>query len=169
MSGLLFLTKDDFNIKEGSKGELLCHNIKGISLILFYSTQCPHCHTFIPCFKRLGGTIGGCQFGMINISKNREVVMMSKKTIAPIEYVPYVVLYVNGIPFMRYDGPQDEREIRNFVTDVANQLQTKEKFSSEKVKQTGKGIPAYTIGKPLVGCDGNVCYLEFDEAYTLKK
>jgi len=95
--------------------------------------------------------------------------MMSKKTIAPIEYVPYVVLYVNGIPFMRYDGPQDDREIRNFVTDVANQLQTKEKFSSEKVKQNDKGIPAYTIGKPLIGCADNVCYLEFDEAYTLKK
>jgi hypothetical protein len=99
MSGLLFLSSDDFLIGKGTKGDILCNSIPGFSLILFYSTQCSHCQTLIPIFKKLPGTINGCQFGMINISTNKECIRMASNTIAPIIYVPYIVLYVQGKPY----------------------------------------------------------------------
>jgi hypothetical protein len=105
---------------------------------------------------------------MINISTNRSTVDMSATTIAPIKYVPYIVLYVNGKPFMVYKGPYQESEIRNFVVEIANNIQKKQQFSKEKVKETPQeegGIPAYTIGKPLCGND-KVCYLTFNGAYN---
>jgi thiol-disulfide isomerase/thioredoxin len=165
MSGLLFLSSDDFTINKGSKGSILCNSIPGFSLILFYSTQCTYCQTLIPIFKKLPGTIGGCQFGMINVSTNKRCVLMSKNTIAPIKYVPYIVLYIQGKPFMRYNGPHDSSELRRFVIEVANKIKNKQKFTSDKVKDDGKHIPAYTIGKPLCGDENGVCYLEFKEAY----
>lgn len=165
MSGLLFLTSEDFSINKGTKGKVLCTSIPGFSLILFYSTQCQHCQTLIPIFKKLPGTIGGCQFGMINVSANKSCVKMSSETIAPITYVPYIVLYVNGRPFMRYNGPHDSGEIKRFVLEVAQKIQNKQKFSEQNVKEEkGSGIPSYTIGKPLYGND-KVCYLEFNTAY----
>ena len=166
MSGLLFLTTDDFTIAKGTKGNILSTQIPGFSLILFYSTQCVYCHTLIPIFKRLPGTIGGCQFGMLNVSTNKECVLKSRDTIAPITYVPYIILYVNGKPFMKYSGPHDEGEIKRFVHEVANNIQSKQKFSADKVKESpGNGIPQYTIGHPLYG-DDKRCYLEFDTAYV---
>ena len=167
MSGLLFLSSDDFSVNKGSNGNILCHGIRGFSLILFYSTQCTHCQTLIPIFKRLPGTIGGCQFGMINVSSNKQCVRMSKDTIAPIDYVPYIVLYIQGKPFMRYNGPHDGSEIRRFVIEVANKVQSKQQFSKENVKESkdGKGIPEFSIGRPLYGPDEKVCYLNFDDAY----
>jgi len=169
MSGsILFLTTEDFTVQKGTKGDIMCHNIPGFSLILFYSTHCVHCQSLIPIFKRLPGSINGCQFGMINISTNRSTVDMSATTIAPIKYVPYIVLYVNGKPFMVYKGPYQESEIRNFVVEIANNIQKKQQFSKEKVKETPQeegGIPAYTIGKPLCGND-KVCYLTFNGAYN---
>ena len=169
MSGLLFLQSADFAVQNGVKGDILCNSIRGISLILFYSTKCEHCQTLIPIFKRLPGTIGGCQFGMINVTMERDVVRMSSQTIAPIKYVPLVILFVNGKPFIRYDGPHDENEIRKFLVEVTSKLQTKDKFSSDRVKEgkTDKEIPAYTVGHPLYGQD-NVSYLEFEEAYPGK-
>lgn len=165
MSGLLFLSSDDFTVTKGSNGDILCHSIPGFSLILFYSTQCEHCQKIIPIFKKLPGTIGGCQFGMINVSSNKKCVQMSKETIAPISYVPYIILFIGGKPFMRYNGPHNSDEIRRFVIEVANKVQSKQKFSTENVKQDKKGgIPEFTIGRPLCGQD-NVCYLEFDNAY----
>lgn len=170
MSGLLFLQHDDFFVEQGHKGPILCTGIKGLSLILFYSTECSFCQKFIPMFKMLPGRINGCQFGMINVSKNKDVVFMSRDTIAPIKYVPYIILYVNGKPFVRYDGPHDDKEIIKFVIDVASKLNNREKFTNSgnaEIKDTGKGIPAYTIGIPLRGdCEDGVCYLNFDEAYT---
>jgi len=165
MSGLLFLTYEDFFIGKGESGPILCNNIKGLSLILFYSTQCTYCQKFIPVFKKLPGSINGCQFGMINVSQNKQAVLMSRQTIAPISYVPYIILYVHGKPYMVYNGPYDENEIKRFVVEVANSIIKRQKVENqEKVKTQGKAIPEYTIGQPLCG-DDERCYLEFDDAY----
>jgi hypothetical protein len=171
MSGLLFLTADDFQITKGIKGNIMCTNIPGFSLILFYSTQCSHCQSLIPIFKSLPGTIGGCQFGMINVSHNKKCIMMSRESIAPIEVVPYIILFINGKPYMRYQGPHNSQEISRFIIEISQQIQTKQNFikddDSKNKKQTKnkKGnIPAYTIGKPICGDD--IYYLEFEDAYT---
>jgi thiol-disulfide isomerase/thioredoxin len=166
MSGLLFLSSDDFVLQKGTKGTILCTSIPGFSLILFYSTQCPHCQKLIPIFKKLPGSIGGCQFGMVNVSTNKNVIKLSKDTIAPITYVPYLAIYINGRPFMKYGGPLLESEIKRFVIEVAQKIETKQKFSSENVKEDARGrIPAYTIGIPKCD-DEEECYFPFNEAYT---
>ena len=166
MIGLLFLTSEDFGIQKGQKGDILCHNIPGFSLILFYSTHCVYCQTLIPIFKRLPGSVGGCQFGMINVSTNKSCIELSQLTVAPVKYVPYIVLYINGKPFMVYKGPSNEEEIKKFVIEVANNIKKKQQFSKEKIKEnTTDGIPAYTVGIPLLGND-KVCYLEFNNAYN---
>jgi thioredoxin-like negative regulator of GroEL len=180
MSNLLFLTADDFELRKGSKGNIVCHDIPGYSLVLFYSTQCKYCKELIPIFKQLPGSISGCQFGMINVSKNKNIVHMSRNSIAPIEYVPYVILFINGKPSMRYDGPADIYTIQKFVIDVSKRFKGQnfnrknEQNSNDSnsqinnqvnIRQHSKRIPEYCIGQPLCG-DDNKCYLEFDTAYV---
>lgn len=166
MSGLLFLTEDYFKIATNKKGEdILATTMRGISLILFYSTQCPYCEPFIPIFKKLPGTVGGCQFGMVNISTNRSIVEKSKNTIMPLEYVPYVVLYTNGQPLVSYDGPADEQELKNFVMSIVQSNQAKQQFIQDKKPETieqPSGIPAYTIGLPK---NTERCHLDWASAY----
>lgn len=178
MSGLLFLQSVDFNTQQTAKGgTLVCHNIRGLSLILMYATKCEYCRNLIPIFKRLPGTIGGCQFGMVNIENERELVRMSMESVVPISYVPLMVLFVDGRPFIRYDGAHDENEIRNFLMDVTSRLQAKQKFSRERETTStkngngnahrdahGRSIPAFTVGYPLYGDDDD-WYKEFEEAY----
>jgi hypothetical protein len=167
MSGLLFLQACDFSVQSGQRGDIVCNNIRGISLVLMYSTKCHHCQNLIPIFKRLPGTIGGCQFGMINVTVETDIVLMSRNSISPIKYVPLIILHVNGKPFIRYDGPHTENDIRAFLIEVTNKLQTKEKFSVDKTKDSknNREIPAYTVGVPLYG-DEDEFYLEFNEAYS---
>lgn len=169
MSGLLFLTSSDFSSQQGQRGNIVCNNIRGISLILLYSPKCEHSQKLFPIFKRLPGTINGCQFGIINVTQETDIIRLSKNSVAPIEYVPLIILYVNGKPFIRYDGPHMETDIRNFLIDVTSKLQAKEKFSDNNKKEgnnkQGKDIPPYTVGVPLCGED-EIGYLEFDEAYT---
>ena len=169
MSGLLFLSSDDFHIAEGQKGKILCNSIKGFSIVLFYSTQCVHCQSLIPIFKHLPNTVAGFQFGMINVSVNKNVVMMAKQTIAPITFVPYIVFFVDGKPFMKYSGPYEMSEIRRFIIEVAENLRTKQKFYEEtQTRQVQeKTIPAYAGGLPK-NCEDDVCYLDFDDAYAKK-
>lgn len=169
MSGLQFLTSDEFQIQRGTKGPILCTTLQGFSLVLFYSTQCQYCQSLIPIFKKLPGSVAGCQFGMINVSRNKQCVMMSRQTIAPITEVPYIVLYVGGKPYMRYKGPHDQAEIGRFIIEVSQKVQTNQNFNKDdqRIKNNEQtGIPDFTIGKPLFGPDNKVCYLEYDNAYT---
>lgn len=165
MSTLLFLTTDDFSLARGANTTNLCQCIPGISLILYYSKNCKFCERLIPIFKKLPGSIGGCQIAMVNIDLHRRLVPLSQNTTTKLEYVPFIVLYVDGKPFMIYNGPHDVTELRQFVFDVASKLTNKQQF----VKQTAKPgqrdkIPVYTIGHPKKEIE--VCYLEFSKAYV---
>ena len=168
MSGLLFLNNDDFYIQRGTKGSILCTNMQGFSLVLFYSTQCSHCQSLIPIFKKLPGTIGGCQFGMINVSQNKKCVLMSRETIAPIKEVPYILFYVNGKPYMRYKGPHDSKEISRFILEIAQKVRSNQNMTKndDNNKKQGNSIPEYALGHPLCGKDDKVCYLDFNGAYS---
>jgi glutaredoxin-related protein len=164
-TGLLYLSNDDFRISETPEGKFLVHSIPGFSLVLFYSKQCPHCDDFLPVFKKLTGSIEGCFVGILNVSTNKQCVMASRDTQAPIEYVPFVLLYYNGKPSMIYKGPADPGTIIQFIMDVSKQIQSN---TVEQASSSARKIPEYTIGKPLFGED-NVCYLPYDDAYVAKK
>lgn len=173
MSGLLFLTSKDFFIGKGVQGKILCHTIPSFSLILFYSTRCQHCNDLLPIFKRLPGTINNCQFGIINVSskEGRPVLAMAKETIAPVEFVPFIILYVGGRPFLRFNGPRDETIIKQFVVETAKKIQERQPFSAgDGVKQhkKGKGIPEYSLGTPLCGKD-KVCYLTEEDLLEIER
>jgi thioredoxin-like negative regulator of GroEL len=172
MSGLLFLSTPDFSLTKGTKGPLLSNKIRGFSLILFYSTQCQYCHELIPIFNRLPRVIQGCSFGMVNITRPecRSLIGMSRQSIAPIEYVPLIILYIDGKPMFRYEGSYTENDIRTFISDVYTNFKDRQQqfvMNKEKIHDTGKGIPAYCLGKPLCGKDDKKkCYITYDEAYS---
>ena len=187
MSGLLFLTADDFHVENGTKGKILCNPIPSFSLVLFYSTQCTHCKTLVPIFKKLPGTIGGCQFGLLNIGSNMKLVQKSKGTVTEIQYVPLIILYVNGKPFMRYSGKYKKEDIIEFVVSMSKRVQSKEAFNQKKTpappdpsvkEKAHSGIPEYSIGRSRRGHSvkigdathgrTDVCYLDFNNAYSKK-
>lgn len=176
MASLLFLNSADFLVQDGPKGTVLCNNLQGLSMVLFYADNCVHCKNLIPIFKTLNNRISGCQFGMLNVMHNKKCIMDSRSTIGPIMEVPYMVLYVNGRPYMRYKGPHDQGEIIRFIVEISNKIRSQRAQSAKEPKRSGaagsstqsekKGIPEYTIGTPICGEDDKVCYLDFNEAYV---
>lgn len=161
---ILFLSTDDFYTTNGTKGKLLCNTISGFSLVLFFSNKCPHSREVLPVFNKLPGTIGGCQFGTINVSTNKDIIAKSSDTITAIKYVPYIILYVNGKPFMLYQGPNTIEHMQKFIVEVSKKINNRQEFSSSEIKQKSRiQIPNYTIGIPK--CDDEILYYEFEEAY----
>lgn len=185
-NGIFFFKNTDFVLRQNLKGKLLAfrEECKGLYLVLFYSEQCTYCDQLMSDFKLLPQKLLGCKFVMVNINKNPDIVEQSRDTICPITYVPDLILYVNGLPYIRYDGPNNLEDIKKFIIDIANKLE-KTSFMEEanpppqqqaiefqqasSVEEDTK-IPAYTIGKPLCGSGRDeqfgVCYLNFNEAYT---
>jgi len=174
MNNLYHLTGEDFFLEQGSDGKkLLCIDAKGLVLVCFHvnGDRCAHCEDAIPEFKRLPQRIGNCKFALANLSANPDLIKMSKMSKAPIEYVPFIILYVNGRPFLKYNGERTTQDMAEFVQEVVQKLQTKQQFIEQKNIKIESDIPAYSVGLPYnVVCDEEkgVCYLSYESAYQVK-
>mgnify|MGYP006081035413 CR=1 FL=1 len=171
MTYLRFMTSDAFSV---GRDNSLHHDIDtGYSLILFYSTQCPHCQSAIDIFKHLHKTVAGCEFGMINIDDNKGIISTMKKSVLPLEYVPLLVFFANGKAYMMYSGPLKDANIRQFIEQVA--------ASYNEENNNSRSGTQHTLIDEFEGCamddtqckDDYVkrqrgCYVTMKEAYANK-
>lgn len=143
----------------------MVHQIPGISLLLFYSDACQHCKTLMPIFNSLPLEMSGVKFGLVNVGRNKKCIQMSHETIAPIDRVPYIILYYNGKPFVIYRGERSSSAIKTFISDISRNIRLKQSVQQQQqqVVHQQKKIPEYCFGQPV--CNDDVCYLDFDEAY----
>lgn len=172
---LIHLRSDDFEIKDGSKGPTLCLKFPDLTFVMFHADpqRCAHCEELLPEFRKLPYIIGGCKFALINLNRYPDLVRMSKSTTTPLEYVPYLVLYINGRPFIRYEGDKNLESLAEFIAEFMNRLKNQTNFvSTQKTVKLENEIPPYSVAIPYsVVCDDDkgVCYLKYDEAYKRKK
>lgn len=196
MNSFLFLESRDFSIRSGDKGQVLYLTFQpnGLTLVLFYSNDCPHCDALIKQFKQLPSMVNGCQFAMANVGRYTSIVQMSRSTIVPINYVPDIILFVNGFPYVRYEGASDVSAITTFLFEMNKKIKSLSFMetsvpktvspppshpplespasnmspSPAMMKTTSSSIPEYTIGIPLYGerKREKVCYLNFNSAYV---
>ena len=168
---IIKLRSDDFFIENGTKGPILCNGIKGLALTMFWSPNCNICRSLEPLFRRLPQMINNCKFCFLNINENQNIIGLSKETIAPIEFVPYIVFYVNGRPFLQYDDEPTLDRLASFVQYATKLIESKKAFIDKGAKIVSD-IPAYSIAKPYADfkCnDDGFCYLTYKEAYGKTK
>jgi len=170
MSQILFPTSKEFFLDKVAKGTVLCSTLKGITLILFHADpeRCEHCSDLIPEFRKLPYAMPGIKFAMINLNKYKEIVDMASKTISPISYVPYIILFVEGRPFTRYDGDRSYQDILDFLNTILNSLKNKRDFVDNKFVKIENETPISLNSSQFnVVCDTEkgVCYLSQKDAY----
>ena len=112
----------------------------------------------LPIIKEIPKRYQGCRIGIINVGKqeNRSLVQLSSSTNTPIKYVPYMILYVNNKPLMRYDDSHSVDAIIEFIKKIAHEIQQKQVFSSETEDDQG---PRALCGE--FGC----CYVTTDQLF----
>jgi len=174
IKGIYFLSQKDFNIKESVEGKLLSleNGNKGVNLVLFYSNECKYCDEVISEFKKLPNHIFGCVFSIINVNQNKEVVSLSKETLSPITYVPELILFIDNLPYLKYEGKVEIEEIQNFLREVSATLEknsfmktsspTKPILDDEKENPTQSNF-LEILDQPFSKKSKKVCYLEDDK------
>lgn len=160
--GLLILEEDDFElVKTSTKSGSVTHLVHSVeckySIVMFYTDECPQCKVIKPVLLSLVGnpTIQIC---MVNVydPDSTNLIQLSQKTTTPLQHVPFLIFYINGTPFKKYDGEYNLKDFQIFVKNVMAEA-TKVKDTSEISE-----IPPYTIGKPN---SAKVCYLTYQKAY----
>jgi hypothetical protein len=182
MSSVLYLGENDFYVDKGQKGPIICCSQKGISFVMFHANPnvCQFCDLAKPEFMQLPQIISGAKFYLCNLSNASGLVQKSFNTIMPLNKVPLFILFVEGRPFMNYNGEKQLKHFSQFMQDAMKLLQQKQVFSangvnitSEASEKTPHGLPydfdydtvstSYLVGNLTCTEDG-VCYLTNKEA-----
>jgi hypothetical protein len=177
MSQLYYIETSDFSIQPSQRGDgnILCHSISGISVVLFYNNRCENSKKYLQIFKKI--PVNNVHFGLVNLDSQVGVVKMSYQTKYPIKYVPLIFIYYNGMPYASYNTNTpvvNQEDLCKFIVHTGNYItkQVKEKLEEEKRKRGAGGVSKhksnilldYSYGVPLYGDDlENVTYLTFNE------
>jgi thiol-disulfide isomerase/thioredoxin len=157
--GLLILEEEDFELVETDKVIHLTHTVSSkFSIVMFYTDECDQCRVIKPILLSFVGN-PLVQICMVNVydPDSTNLIQISQKTTTPLKHVPFIVFYVNGIPFKRFDGAYNHSDFQSFVKNVMAE--------ASKLQDTSKigEIPPYTTGKPN---SSKVCYLPYQKAYV---
>lgn len=172
-----------------NNAQQLCNKIQGNSFVMFTSPTCVYCTNLYPSFTRLSDSLRGCVFAVMDVEKDRrKMLAIASKSQTPIEYVPYVVLYANGVPIKEYiplenNPDQNFALMRSFLinetTKRSDQQQKRTYTNYNKQQEHGGGetsskedaryvnIPPYSIGIPGNRARGRtgVCHMKYNAAY----
>ena len=121
IAGILYLQSSNFGIDQIPKGKVICNSIKGFSVVLFYSsTKCKYSPYALQEFKKASSGVNGVIFGVIDIDRNMDTVRQSRRTLTPIDGVPYIMLYLDGVPRQIYpeEYPFTAKVMHEFVASV---------------------------------------------------
>ena len=114
------LTSQNFQVV-GRSRQTLNINLDGYVLVFFKMDGCTGCAAFEPQFYQLANAERGINYAVANLSSNREIIAMSRTTSTSIQTVPYIVLYVNGSPFAKYNGKKNVQALRSFIKKALSQ------------------------------------------------
>ena len=121
---ILHLTNNDFYVDNGKKGKVMCTTQKDILFAFFHlnDNECSNCTTMIPEFVNVAKRLPQIKYALVNLSKYPEIFKKTVDTIAPIKYVPYLIIFVNNRPFLRYDGGKSSSEMYNFIKELLENM-----------------------------------------------
>lgn len=167
---------DNFQVNQ--RGDL-CINQNGYSFIMFTSDDCQYCFEIFPSFVRLSQTIKGCVFGTVNVNAdNQKIVTLSTLSNTPLEYVPYFILYANGVPIAQYHSdeaqPDSNFEKMKLFLVAQTQNQQQQQLKNQSGANSNFVIPEYSFGIPYnsgtnTSKSKRVCYLNYSSAYADQK
>ena len=88
-------------------------------IVLFYSNGCGHCHDFLPTWKEFVRVSNITAVGLEVSSAPAKLRMELSKSVIK-RGVPSVWLYLDGMPYMEYNGDRSLQSLVNFAGNKGN-------------------------------------------------
>lgn len=157
------LQDENFNLLISNSGKkLLCTGIPDISLILFHTPDCEYCGELKETFKTMGQLVQGVSFAMCNLRQCPKTLQLSKESTTVFQFVPYVLCYINGKPYAKYEGDRSIKGLKDFIQLVFTNVEsfkTSPQLQKDELNDQVSNDTYTPINK------AKRCYLTMDEAY----
>jgi thioredoxin-like negative regulator of GroEL len=106
-----------------------------IGVVMYTWHNCTHCTELEPIMKKMPSMVPSMSFYVVDIGENSTPTQMSADTILPLTYVPQIIVYINGRPFMRFSGTRNESSLRQFLAQVQHAVNVSMPFHTPGQQQ----------------------------------
>lgn len=144
------LSSQNFKVV-GRNKKTLNLNIGGYVLVFFKMQNCAGCKAFEPQFHNLASMEQRVKFAILDVGQFTDVAARSRSTTTSIQSVPYILLYVNGVPMAHYTGKKNMNSIQSFLTKILSQAPPpsgNSEFMSQSRSVGGYGAQPPNYGAP---------------------
>lgn len=138
MSGMQLLSSKNFSDYGGT---LACNLPNNLVFVLFKTDSCAICQQALPIFNSLSRQDMRVTWCVIDMTQNRDLIALSKKTSTPITAVPMFMLFVGGVAYANYKGKRTSENISSFLNTIISKINTPPKTFSPPPQQGG-GVPS---------------------------
>lgn len=106
------LKPENFSLQKN----VLTVKIQSPILIFFKMPSCHWCKAFEPKFSEIAASETDIKFAVCDLGINKKIVQLSRASSTPINAVPALLFYNNGMPVAKYSGSSfDTGSVRNFL------------------------------------------------------
>lgn len=98
----------------GSKPTLKLR-IGGAVLVMFTMPKCRGCNTFKPKFFEIASTHPRINFALCDLSNVKNLVGKSRASTTPLQSVPTLILYAEGVPRAKFKGSMQIPSVESFI------------------------------------------------------
>ncbi len=114
-------------------------NKPGLMMLTVFSKDEAYrnCSPFLDCIGELTKRVPQCSHGFMDITHNPDLIDRFERTNMPITYLPFIVLYYDGVPYARYEGPPDVQQMVAFIQNTYQNMQM-QSLNQNQEKMTPK-------------------------------
>ena len=153
-----------------------CVRITGISFVVYYASTDELSSRFVgEVFRPMSSSVSGCTFAECNLTEQPDIVSHITQSTTPIQFVPAMILYVNGRPVKLFP-PNIDRTRGNIQKWIVRSIQTQDFVVQEDshraaVREDPAGNPHYhlTEAERIMGITAynrlDLAHLTYMEAY----
>lgn len=126
MSQIYNFGRDNFHIvghvdAKGNHKQSMCLKVGGIILVLFKIQGCTGCASIEPIFRSFANRDNRVSYGIVDLTREKQIVQMSRATTTVIQTVPRIIIYTEGKPFAVFTGEKSQRGIQTFIDNILEQ------------------------------------------------
>jgi len=126
MANVVQLDDQSFYLDSSTGGakSTLKLRIGGAVLVMFTMPKCRGCNTFKPKFFEIASTHPRINFALCDLSDVKNLVAKSRASTTPLQSVPTLILYAEGIPRAKFKGAMQIPSVSSFISKGLGSIST---------------------------------------------
>lgn len=105
---------------QASQRQTMKLRLGGSVLVLFTMPRCRGCNAFKPLFRQLAANDPHLSFAEADLSFLKNVVSLSRASTTPLQSVPTLILYSEGLPRAKFKGNMNLPSVESFLAKGLN-------------------------------------------------